>query len=277
MFRLAWLALLPGCFLFRSSPNASCQEGRTVELSLPEDVKKFAGCEKASGIQIRTGATIDVAPLSDLEEISGDLSIGPTVGVDTVSFNGLTRVGGTIRVVSNGSLRGLFFPRLEQVGRVEVDNNAVLTTISMPRLAHVDGSFVITDNASLELVTTTLLVDLGGELVVTGEPKLNLFEIPRIMQMQAIRLERVPKLPPEVVEALTSKAQVNETPPAVPTPTPTTPTPTPTTPTPTPKTPTPTPTTPTPTPTPTTPTKPTPADAGVTLDGAADATSTPKP
>ncbi|HUS30589.1 MAG TPA: hypothetical protein VMZ53_18900 [Kofleriaceae bacterium] len=216
MRKLALLALLPGCFLFKGKPNPSCQEGRTVELSLPEDVKKFAGCEKATGIQIRTGATVDVRPLSDLEEITGDLSIGPTVGVDSVAFNGLLRVGGTIRVANNGSLRGLYFPRLEHAGRIEVDNNAVLSTISMPRLAKVDGSMVITDNTGLELITTTLLVDVGHELVIAGQPKLNLFEIPRIQHLQTIRLEGVPKLPPEVVEALTSKAEVNETPPAPP-------------------------------------------------------------
>lgn len=215
MHRLALLALLPGCFLFKSSPSASCQEGRTVELSLPEDVKKFAGCEKATGIQIRTGATIDVRPLSELEEITGDLSIGPTVGLDSVAFNGLLRVGGTIRVANNGSLRGLYFPRLEHVGRIEVDNNAVLSTISLPRLAKVDGSMVITDNNALELITTSLLVEVGQELVVAGHPKLNLFEIPRIQHLQAIRLERVPMLPADIVEQLTSKAEVNETPPPI--------------------------------------------------------------
>ena len=210
---IALVGLVPGCFLFKSTPSASCQEGRTVELSLPEDVKKFAGCEKASGIQIRTGATIDVSPLTDLEEITGDLSIGPTVGLDTIAFNGLLRVGGTIRVANNPSLRGLYFPRLEHAGRIEVDNNAVMSTISMPRLARIDNSMVITDNNALELITTTLLVDIGGELVVAGHPKLNLFEIPRISHMQTIRIERDPALPADIVEQLTSKADVNETPP----------------------------------------------------------------
>ena len=216
MTRLALLALLPGCFLFKSTPNPSCQEGRTVELSLPEDVKKFAGCEKATGIVIRTGATIDVTPLSELEEVTGDISIGPTVGVESIAFNGLLRVGGTIRVANNGSMRGLYLPRLEHAGRIEVDNNAVLSTISMPRLQKVDGSLVITDNNALELITTTRLTDVGQEVVVTGQPKLNLFEIPLIQHMQTIRLERVPKLPADVVELLTSKAEVNQNAPAQP-------------------------------------------------------------
>jgi hypothetical protein len=211
MRRLALLALLAGCHVFRHAPNPSCQEGSTVELSLPEDVKHFAGCERASGILIRTGATIDVTPLADLEEVTGNIWVGPTVGVDAITLNGLVRVGGTIHVANNGSLRGLYLPRLEQAGRIEVDNNAVLTTISIPRLAHVDGSFVITDNTSLEMITATRLATVGQELVIAGQPKLNLFEIPLIQHMQTIRLERNPSLPDDVVYQLTSKAEVNET------------------------------------------------------------------
>lgn len=208
MTKLALLALLPGCFLGHGKQRAACPEGRTVELSLPEDVTRLAGCEKVGGIVIRTGATIDVAPLAELEEITGDLSVGPTVGVDTIAFNGLLRVGGTIRVANNGSLRGLYLPRLEHAGRIEVDNNAVLSTISLPRLADVASSLVITDNNALELVTATLLATIGHELVISGHPKLELLEMPRIARMETIRLESNPKLKAETVEALTSKATV---------------------------------------------------------------------
>ena len=208
MKRLALLAVLPGCFLFGKKSGSECPTTRTVELSLPEDVTKLVGCEKVGAVVIRTGATIDVSPLADLEEISGDLSIGPTVGVDTIAFNGLMRVGGTIRVANNGSLRGVYLPRLEHAGRIEIDNNAVLSTISLPRLADVASSLVITDNNALELLTTTLLVTIGHELVIAGHPKLELLEMPRIAQMETIRLERNPKLKPETVENLTSKATI---------------------------------------------------------------------
>jgi hypothetical protein len=209
-----------GCSAFHHGKSGSCQEGRLVELSLPEDVAAFAGCERATGIRIRTGATIDVSPLTDLEEITGDLTIGPTVGVDSVAFNGLVRVGGTIHVSSNGSLRGLFLPRLEQAGRIEVENNAVLSTISMPRLATVSGSLVITDNNVLELVTTTSLTTIGHELVIADQPMLNLLEMPRIAHMEALRLERDPLIPQDVVALITSKADVKTTlPPPPPSPT----------------------------------------------------------
>lgn len=200
------IAATTGCFLFRKGDSASCPQDRVVDLGLQEEIKKFAGCRKASGVRIRTGATIDVSPLRELEEISGDLSIGPTVGVDSIAFNGLLRVGGTIRVTSNGSLRGLFFPRLESVGRIEVDGNVVLTTISVPRLASVKGSFVVTDNHGLELLSASLLQTIGGELVIADHPKLNLLELPRLTSTQTLRIENNPQVAPEVVEGLRAKA-----------------------------------------------------------------------
>jgi hypothetical protein len=207
--RLTLLALvatqLAGCFLFRSSQPASCPKG-VVQLGLQEEVAKFAGCTKAAGVTIRTGATIDVTPLHELEEITGDLAVGPTIGVDTIALNGLLRVDGTIRIVSNGSLRGLFLPRLEHVGRIEVDGNVVLTTISMPRLVDVKGSLVVTDNHGLELLSASTLTTIGGELVIVGHPKLNLLELPRLMHMQTIRVEGNPAIPAETVDALRNKA-----------------------------------------------------------------------
>lgn len=204
---LTLAALLPGCFLVKKDDAVACPKDRVVRLGLQEEVGTVAGCSRLSGIEIRTGATVDVTPLRELEEISGDLSIGPTVGVDTIAFNGLLRVGGTIRVVSNSSLRGLFLPRLESVGRIEVEANVVLTTISVPRLTNVENSIVIANNPGLELISAGLLSTVGGELVIVDHPKLNLVELPRVRQLQAVRLENNPKLPPEVADQLRAGAQ----------------------------------------------------------------------
>ncbi len=213
MRRLVLLALLPGCFLSRSSGEGqSCPTGRSVELGLQEEVVKLAGCPQLSGLLIRTGATIDLAPLKELEEITGDLSIGPTVGLDEAAFNGLLHVGGTIRVMNNGSMRGLFFPRLERVGRIEVENNAVLSSVSLPRLTAVDGAMVISDNNSLEMISAPLLTTVGKELVIAGHVKLNLVEMSRLTTVEAIRVEGNPKVPPEVVEQLTSKSALDKPP-----------------------------------------------------------------
>jgi hypothetical protein len=216
MKRLALLALLAGCFSSRGGESSSCPKDRSVELGLQDDVKKLAGCTQVSGLVIRTGATIDVSPLKELEEISGDLTIGPTVGLDEAAFNGLLRVGGAIRVASNGSLRGLYFPRLEYAGRIEIEANVVLSTLSMPRVAEVPGAVVIADNGSLEMISAPMLATVGKELVIAGHAKLNLLEMSRLSAVEAVRIEGNPKLPPEVVEQLTSKSSLTkqETPPA---------------------------------------------------------------
>lgn len=206
MKQLVVLVLAAGCFSARGGGAASCPQDRTVELGLPEDVRRLAGCTQLAGVVIRTGATLDVAALKELEEIAGDLTIGPTVGVDEIAFNGLVRVRGTIRVANNGSLRGLFFPRLERAGRIEVDNNAVLTSISMPRLASVDGALVVTDNGGLELVSAPRLGTIGNELVISGHPKLELLELSHLGRIEAVRIEGNPKLAPAVIEQLTGKS-----------------------------------------------------------------------
>jgi hypothetical protein len=213
MKHLVVLALVPACFSSRGGDTkASCPTDRSVDLGLQEDVAKLAGCTQLSGVVIRTGATIDVSPLKELEAITGDLTIGPTVGLDEAAFNGLLRVGGTIRVASNGSLRGLYFPRIETIGRIEVENNAVLTTISLPRLARVDGALVIADNGGLEMVSAPLLATVGKELVISGHPRLQMLEMARLARVEAVRVQGNPKLAPDVIEQLTSKSALDAPP-----------------------------------------------------------------
>lgn len=189
-----------------------CPTDHSVELGLQEEVDKLAGCTTLPGIVIRTGAPIDVAPLKDLEEVTGDISIGPTIGLDEVAFNGVLRVGGTIRVSNNSSLRGLFFPRVERVGRIEIENNAVLMSISLPRLVTVDSSMVIADNGALELVTASSLVTVGKELVIAGHAQLSMVEMAALAHVEAARIESNPKLSADVVDALTRKSSLHQPP-----------------------------------------------------------------
>ncbi len=202
------VALVPlaGCFLFRGNDGAHCPTDRTIILGSQEDVQGFAGCKTASGITIRTGASIDVGPLRELEEISGDLVIGPTVGVDEVAFNGLTRIGGAIRVTGNPSLRSLFLPRLEEAGRIAIDSNTQLTTIALPRIALVKGAIVLTDNRSLELFEAGELITVGHELVISGHPKLSNVELDRLTSAEAVRIEGDPKLGVAVVTKIRERA-----------------------------------------------------------------------
>jgi hypothetical protein len=201
-------ALLPlaGCFLFRTDDAERCQPGRTVVLGTQDEVTAFAGCKHASGLTIRTGATIDLSPLRELEAITGDLVIGPTVGIDEAALNGLITVGGAVRVAKNPSLHGLFLPRLVEAGRVAIDGNHALTTIALPRIASVKGTLIITDSPALELLTADQLVTIGHELVILDAPKLALVQLSRLVSVEAVRVERDPKLAVELVAQWKQKA-----------------------------------------------------------------------
>ncbi|MEO6772966.1 MAG: hypothetical protein ABI467_08070 [Kofleriaceae bacterium] len=206
--RFLVLLTLPGCFLFRNGDAERCQAGRIVVLDSQDAVMHFAGCRVAEGLVVRTGATIDLGPLRELEEIRGDLVVGPTVGIEEVGLNRLRTIGGAVRVANNPSLRGLFLPRLETAGRIFVEDNGGLTTIALPRLDTVRGAVVISDNRSLELITAPELVTIGHELVVIDHPKLAAIQLDKLSAAEAVRIERDPKLAPDLVAAIREKGSV---------------------------------------------------------------------
>lgn len=180
----------------------TCPTDRKLVLASQEDVRRASTCTTAVGISVRTGGSVDLSKLRALAQVDGDLVIGPTVALDEATFPELISVGGTIRVGANGSLRGVYLPRLERAGRIEVDGNVALTTVSLPRLTNVDGGIVITDNAALELIDASSLVNVGKDLVIAGHPSLTLLEMAKLTKSEGIRVERAPKLPPDVVEQL---------------------------------------------------------------------------
>lgn len=206
---LAVLALVPACLWHRGGEAPSCPQDRSAELGLQEEVTRYAACTQLAGVVIRTGAELDLAPLANLEVITGDLTIGPSVAIDEIAFNGLLRVDGTIRVANNGALRGVFFPRLERAGRLEIDNNATLISISLPRLAAVDGAFVVTDNSGLEIAGAPRLRAVGQELVLAGHPLLTQLDLSALASAGAVRIESNPKLPAEQVDQLTRKSTLS--------------------------------------------------------------------
>jgi hypothetical protein len=205
--RISVLALaLAGCPGTRTAGGgASCPTDRTVTIGLQADVDRLAGCTALAGVTIRTGAPIQLAPLRALETLSGDLVLGPTVGLDEVSLAELREVGGAIQVTSNNSLRSLLLPRLERAGRVEVDDNASLDTISLPRLATVAGSLVVSGNGSLELLDLSVMSQIGKDLVITDNPKLTLVEAGRLARVLEVRVEDNRALPADQVDALRAK------------------------------------------------------------------------
>ena len=207
------LALLPlaGCFLIRGN-DASCPQDRTIAIATQDDVARFAGCTRARDVAIRTGASVDLGPLATLEQIDGDLVIGPTVGLEEVGLNGLEHVGGAIRVADNAAMHGLYLPRLIDAGRVVVDGNPGLRTIAMPRIAAIHGALVVADNPRLELLTASDLVAIDRELVIAAEPKLDNLELAHLAAAEGVRLDNDPKLPATLAQKLAALPPVPPTP-----------------------------------------------------------------
>ena len=213
--KYALLALpLAGCFLIRGN-DPSCPMDRTIAIATQDDAAQLAGCKRARGVAIRTGATVDLAPLAQLEEITGDLVIGPTVGLEEAGLNGLEHVGGAIRVSDNASLHGLYLPRLLDAGRIVIDANQGLRTIALPRVAAVHGALAVTDNPKLELFTASQLVAVDHELVIAGQPKLETVELARLAAAEGVRIEDDPKLSPALIAHFTHLPPVPPVPPIV--------------------------------------------------------------
>jgi hypothetical protein len=183
---------------------AGCPEGEAMVASRG-DLARLVSCATLRGLTVRSGAALDVSALGALTTITGDLVIGPTVAIEDVQLRGLRSVGGAIRVVGNGLLRGLYLPRLERAGAIAIDGNAALTTISLPQLSVVRGALRITDDASLEAVELSALMSLDQELVFAGVPRLELVDVEQLAHAAAVRLD-APQLPPEIAERLRAVA-----------------------------------------------------------------------
>jgi len=200
------LGALAACRPVPASPAAaSCPADHTVVLARRADVARVAGCTELRGVTVRTGGALDLSALRALTAISGDLVIGPTVGIEQVTLGALRRVDGAIRVASNGLLQGLYLPHLERAGGLAIEGNAALTAISLPHLTAVGGALHVTDNASLELLDLSALATVGRDLVLAGGPRLALVEAEQLQRAAAVRID-APSLPPEVADQLRAAA-----------------------------------------------------------------------
>jgi hypothetical protein len=185
--------------------GARCPSDRAIVLASQADIARIARCTTLAGVTIRSGAALDTAGLAALATITGDLVIGPTVGIDEVTLGGLRGVGGVVRVAGNGLLQGVFLPRLAHAGRIEIDGNAALTTVSLPRLTRVDGAVRVTDNAELELLDVPALTVIDQALVLAADPKLALVDAGALQHAGSVALD-APKLPAEVADRLRAVA-----------------------------------------------------------------------
>lgn len=167
----ALLACCGPAHVFHKEPEAACKD---VSLAGQEDVAAAAGCATLDSLTLRTGMALDLSALGRLTTIRNALAIGPSVGFSELTLPRLQSAG-SIRIVGNGNLTGIFLPQLARAGKVEVEGNVALATLSIPKLATVDGRLVITDNAVLEMLDLSGLATVG-EVAIAKNPKLSVIE-----------------------------------------------------------------------------------------------------
>ena len=80
------VALVAGCPGTRTTGTPACPMDRTVLITGQDDVKDHAACTALSSLTIRSGAALDLSALRALTSITGDLQIGPTVGMEELQL-----------------------------------------------------------------------------------------------------------------------------------------------------------------------------------------------
>jgi hypothetical protein len=160
------------------TPRAPTCTGEIVVTS-EDALATIAGCRRLDGsLVIRGGASFDLTRLDELEVIAGDLTIGPTFALETITLTGVREVGGAVHVISNAAANGASLPALERAGSLEVAANVDLGRFVAPRLRDLAGDLTITDNPDLELLQLGALARVGGAVSLTANPSLQVIEIP---------------------------------------------------------------------------------------------------
>lgn len=170
---IASALLLAGCGHGGAArPRPRCPVAGPVALYGQDDVAAVAGCARLPGLTVRTAAPIDLAPLTALVAIDGDLIIGPTLGITTLALPAVATITGRIRVAGNGDLTGLFLPALRAAGAVEIVDDPVLVSVSAPALTTITGPLTLARLPALELVDTHALTTVAGPVTATAVPAL---------------------------------------------------------------------------------------------------------
>jgi hypothetical protein len=168
--RRALAVVLAGCAGAQdAAPSpASCT---AVVIASATDVERVSACPVVGSLVVRTGAPIDLGGLA-VREVRGDVTIGPTVAASEIQLPAIERIGGALRISANGSVTGVFAPKLRDAGSVAIVDNPALATVALPALATVGGDFVVRNNAALEIVLAPSLATVRGEVAMSGVPRL---------------------------------------------------------------------------------------------------------
>lgn len=193
--RIAFAVALVSCGGSPLSSGDPCDS--PADIRSTEAAAALADCVTLAGLSISGAATIELDALRRVENIDGNLAVGPTSALTALTgFGNLRAVSGDIIISSNFEITGLFFDRLETVGgTLRITGNSSLLGISLPTLASVGTDVVISGNSSLESLLAPALARVDGELVIRDSPKLDLTELPASLKVRGPRHIDPPKRP----------------------------------------------------------------------------------
>ncbi|MEZ4401919.1 MAG: hypothetical protein R3B06_17955 [Kofleriaceae bacterium] len=166
MTRWAVVAVTLAACRHGGAPVAGPCPTAPVVVAAQAQVDALAGCASLAALHVRSAAPLDLTPLGGLVEVTGDLTIGPTLAITSVGLPALRRVGGTFRLDSGGLVSGVFAPQLTAVGGLTMRDAPALTTVSVPALTTVAGDVRLERVPALEHVDALALTTVVGDLVV---------------------------------------------------------------------------------------------------------------
>ena len=154
----------------------------------------YTHCHQLRTLTVRSGAAVDFAVLAQLTSVTGDLRIGPSLGIAEISLPMLQAVGGTLRVAGNTVASGLYAKRLQRIGRLEITDNATLATLALSALQHVIGDVTIARNGDLGTVLAPHWTKVGGIFRLQSCRSLEFVEIDPSFTAADVQLSDIPKL-----------------------------------------------------------------------------------
>jgi hypothetical protein len=148
------------------------------------DAEVLDGAICVDGDLILDGVEASTLAFGSLQRIAGDLVVGGSPGLESLSMPNLRTVDGEVLTINddfagNPSLRELDLPLLETAAGLRVVANPALANLTLTELAVVDGPLAIVETLQLEELVLPRLAEVHGDLNIplNGAVRLSLPEL----------------------------------------------------------------------------------------------------
>ena len=118
----------------------------------------------------------DAAALAHIHTIAGSLQAAAPL--DELALPELVHLSGSLGVAGVDGLTRISLPQLVDAGGLTIENDAALTSVDLPSLAHVAGDLVLRGNAALEDLTAFAATASAGSVTLDDNPALASARIP---------------------------------------------------------------------------------------------------